>query len=109
MQVILHALRRGCPGTAPFYSTLCTRLYNTPVHHAMDLSALTAACNALIGQMLNFCAIATTRTTTGYSRFCVRMVTIVRTLLQRTSQPAAPEIGQSDFLSTPRSIRSFEP
>jgi len=50
-------------------------------YHAMNPSASTGARKTLIGQMLNFCAIATTWQTPGYSRFCVRMVTIMRTFL----------------------------
>jgi hypothetical protein len=50
----------------------------------MNPSASTAACDALIGQMLNFCAIAPTGTAMGHQRFCVRMIVTVRTFSKRT-------------------------
>ena len=55
-----------------------------PIYHAMDLSASDAAYKALIGQMLNFFAIAPTGTPMGHQRFCVRMIAIVRTFSKRT-------------------------
>ena len=45
----------------------------------------------------------------GHQRFCVRMVTIVRTFPERTGQPAAPAISRSGFLRALHSIRSNEP
>ena len=50
----------------------------------MNPSASTAACDALIEQMLNFFAIAPTGTPMGHQRFCVRMIAIVRTFSKRT-------------------------
>ena len=54
------------------------------IYHTMNPSASTAACDALIAQMLNFFAIATTGTAMGHQRFCVRMIAIVRTFSKRT-------------------------
>jgi hypothetical protein len=75
-----------------------------PAHHANDPSAASAACNASIGQILNFLAIATTGAALGHWRFCVRMIATVRTFSRLTGQPAAQPIGRSDLLQTLHSI-----